>query len=82
MYEIIKTDFKPNARREELLKQLQEIDIVTGKSYLEDLALGYRFGGQAYHGKIIKKGLDALPAYLSHLFRLQVDELKKLLQDG
>lgn len=73
---------KVNARAKELQDMLNSLDLAAKPTILDGLAFSFRTAGKAYHGMLIKKGMDALPTLLLHHLNIEMRELLKEVTDG
>lgn len=73
---------KVNARAKELQDMLNSLDLAAKPTILDGLAFSFRTAGKAYHGMLIKKGMEALPTLLLHQLNIEMRELLKEVTDG
>lgn len=73
---------KVNARAKELQDMLNSLDLAAKPTILDGLAFSFRTAGKAYHGMLIKKGMEALPTLLLHHLNIEMRELLKEVTDG
>lgn len=73
---------KTDARAKELQEMLNSLDLAAKPTILDGLAFSFRTAGKAYHGMLIKKGMDALPTLMLHHLRIEMQGLFKDVTDG